>query len=344
MAAQLLYEDGWADRRHELGEHGDLLSRSERGSTGTPWLASMPLLLRSFDFAEIAALQAAGNWSRLSALLVDAARRLERAGAEALVNCSNTMYKLTLDVAAAVEVPMKPQSGDGNRCHRPISSNRIGLIGGLALRAGIFYYEQILRRYDAYKKPLDLVLCHADVGKVLAYINNGDRVGMGDYLGTLANDLFDSRAKLVAITAVAPHLAIKEIAQVARGPLINVLDTITVGLQEANFSRVAVFGNRAVVQTNVFGAIPDNSTVKLEPSVIEAIHATYSEIALRGKRGTEPEMQHLSRLARALIEKNGAQAIVLAGTDLSSFYAEQKPDYPFLDMAQLHIEQILRFS
>jgi aspartate racemase len=66
----------------------------------------MPLLLWSFDFAEIADLQAAGNWSRLSTLLIDAARRLEQAGAEALVICSNTMHKLAPHVAGAVEVPL----------------------------------------------------------------------------------------------------------------------------------------------------------------------------------------------------------------------------------------------
>jgi aspartate racemase len=226
----------------------------------------------------------------------------------------------------------------------PPFSNRIGLIGGLALRAGVFYYEQLLHRYNAQKKPLDLVLCHADVGTVLRYIDAGDGVGLGNYLGTLANDLFDAGAKLVAVTAVAPHLAVKEIAQVARGPVVNLLDSIAAGLQEAGFSRVAVFGNRAVMQTNIFGAIPDEMVVKLEPSVVEDIHAMYSDIALQGKRGTKPEMEQLRKVAHELIEKGGAQAIVLAGTDLSSFYAERKPDYPSLDMAQLHIEQIMKLS
>ena len=45
-----------------------------------------------------------------------------------------------------------------------------------------------------------------------------------------------------------------------------------------------------------------------------------------------------------MIEKQGVQAIVLAGTDLSSFYAEQKPDYPYLDVAQLHIDQLIANS
>jgi hypothetical protein len=55
--------------------------------------ASAQLVLWSFDFSEIAALQAAGDWAKLDALMVDAALRLEAAGGEALVICTNTMHK-----------------------------------------------------------------------------------------------------------------------------------------------------------------------------------------------------------------------------------------------------------
>lgn len=226
----------------------------------------------------------------------------------------------------------------------PTYTKRIGLIGGLALRAGIFYYEQLLLRYNEQRKPLDLVLQHADVGKVLAYIQAGDRAGLGRYLATQANKLFDAGAGVVAITAVAPHLAYKEVMQIARGPVTNVLEVIPEGLRNAGFLKVAVFGNRAVMETNVFGVIPDELVVKLDPSLITDVHTLYGDIALRGKRGTRPETEHLSKVARELIEKRGAQAIVLAGTDLSSFYAEQKPDYPYLDVAQLHIDQLISNS
>lgn len=227
---------------------------------------------------------------------------------------------------------------------QPIYSKRIGLIGGLALRAGVFYYEQLLLRYNEQKKPLDLVLQHADVNKVLADIAANDRAGLGKYLGTLANNLFDAGAEIVAITAVAPHLALKEVTQTARGPVANVLEVIPAGLRAANLQRVAVFGNRTVMETNVYGAIPDDRIVKLEPWLISEIHTMYGEIALRGKRGTRAETEYLSKAAHDLIDKSGAQAIVLAGTDLSSFYAEQKPDYPYLDVAQLHLEQLINNS
>jgi aspartate racemase len=166
------------------------------------------------------------------------------------------------------------------------ATKKIGLIGGLALRAGVFYYEQILKRYAAEKRPLKLVLTHADVNTVLACIGGEDRAGLGGYLGALANELFAAGADLVAVTAVAPHLAIEEIARVARGPVVDVLGCIPAGLAAAGIERVAIFGNRAVMNTNAFGSIPTHRVVRLEPPVLDAVHAMYNDIALFGKRGT----------------------------------------------------------
>lgn len=225
---------------------------------------------------------------------------------------------------------------------KPAAAKKIGLIGGLALRAGIFYYDQIFQRYASEKKRLELVLSHADVGAVLACVGAGDKAGLGDYLGSVANELFDAGAQLVAVTAVAPHLAIDEIARVARGPVVNVIQIIPAALRTAGIDRVAVFGNRAVMETDVFGTIPEQMIAKLRPPLLDKIHTIYNDIALYGKRGTQPEVQLLEDAAREVIDQGGAKAILLAGTDLSSFYAEQPPTYPFLDVARLHIDEIVR--
>lgn len=69
-------------------------------------LHSAQLLLWSFDFAEIEALQAAGDWARATEAMVAAARRLERGGADCIVICSNTMHKMAGEVQAAVGIPL----------------------------------------------------------------------------------------------------------------------------------------------------------------------------------------------------------------------------------------------
>ncbi len=67
---------------------------------------SAPCLMFSFDFGEIEALQAAGDWEEASALMVEAARKLELAGGECIVICSNTMHRMAEAVEAAIAIPL----------------------------------------------------------------------------------------------------------------------------------------------------------------------------------------------------------------------------------------------
>jgi len=69
-------------------------------------LHSCQLILWSVDFAPIAELQAKEDWEATGAVLADAARKLEAAGAEAIVICANTMHLNAPHVRAAVGVPV----------------------------------------------------------------------------------------------------------------------------------------------------------------------------------------------------------------------------------------------
>jgi aspartate racemase len=57
-------------------------------------LHSARSLMLSVDFAEIEGLQRGGRWEEAAQQLVDAARRLERGGADFLVLCTNTMHRV----------------------------------------------------------------------------------------------------------------------------------------------------------------------------------------------------------------------------------------------------------
>jgi aspartate racemase len=69
-------------------------------------LHSADIVLRSLDFAGIAEKQHSGDWDGAADILVAAARDLERAGAEALVLCTNTMHLLADRIEAACSIPL----------------------------------------------------------------------------------------------------------------------------------------------------------------------------------------------------------------------------------------------
>ena len=60
----------------------------------------------SYDFEVIKSLQYAGKWEEAGEELAGTAARLERAGADAILICTNTMHKVADQVTEAVDVPL----------------------------------------------------------------------------------------------------------------------------------------------------------------------------------------------------------------------------------------------
>ena len=73
---------------------------------GLGGLHSAKILLYSVDFAEIEECQAKEEWERSGEILADAAMRLESAGADFIVICTNTMHKVVSQIQAKIRIPI----------------------------------------------------------------------------------------------------------------------------------------------------------------------------------------------------------------------------------------------
>lgn len=109
--------------------------------------ASARCLLWSFDFAEIAALQAVGDWDTLTARLVDAAQRLEAAGADMLMICTNTMHKCAPQIEAATAVPLLHIADPAGAAITAAGHTVVGLLGTAFTMEQPFYTERLAQKY-----------------------------------------------------------------------------------------------------------------------------------------------------------------------------------------------------
>lgn len=119
-------------------------------------LHSAPLLVWSFDFAAIESLQAAGDWDAAGELLADAAARLERAGAEALLLCTNTMHLVAGAIEQAVEVPLLHIADATAAAIRADGVERVGLLGTRFTMEQPFYRDRLAQH------GIEVVVPHAD--------------------------------------------------------------------------------------------------------------------------------------------------------------------------------------
>jgi aspartate racemase len=92
-------------------------------------LHSAKIIMYSVDFQQIEALQRSGDWQQAGQLLAEAAQALQRAGAEGLVLCTNTMHKVATAITSATTLPLLHIADATAQQIRAQGLRRIGLLG-----------------------------------------------------------------------------------------------------------------------------------------------------------------------------------------------------------------------
>lgn len=109
-------------------------------------LHSAKCVLYSVDFAEIEACQAAGEWDRSGEILGQAAAALERAGADFIVICTNTMHKVAEQIERRLSVPLLHIADAAADALLSAGVTRPALLGTRYTMTEDFYLGRLRRR------------------------------------------------------------------------------------------------------------------------------------------------------------------------------------------------------
>jgi aspartate racemase len=115
------------------------------------------LLVYSFDFAEIEALQVSGRWDEATERMIEVAQRLERGGADFLLICSNTMHKMANQVQANVTIPLLHLADATAERITAQGLTKIGLLGTRFTMEEDFYKGRLINKYG-----LEVIVPNAD--------------------------------------------------------------------------------------------------------------------------------------------------------------------------------------
>ncbi|MDH4107600.1 MAG: aspartate/glutamate racemase family protein [Gammaproteobacteria bacterium] len=110
-------------------------------------LHSAQIALYSVDFQPIEQLQHAGDWDGTATILVDAARRVQGAGAEFLLICTNTMHRVAPQVEAAVSIPLLHIADATGEALVADGLRRVGLLGTAFTMEQEFYKGRLAERF-----------------------------------------------------------------------------------------------------------------------------------------------------------------------------------------------------
>lgn len=106
-------------------------------------LHSAKIILYSVDFAEIEEYQSKGDWDKSAILLASAAMRLEQAGADYIVICTNTMHKVAPYIQKKINIPIIHIAETTAEALKKNSVKKVALLGTKYTMTQDFYKEKI---------------------------------------------------------------------------------------------------------------------------------------------------------------------------------------------------------
>ena len=217
----------------------------------------------------------------------------------------------------------------------------LGLVAGLGIGAGIFYYRSLVNACLASGITPQILMVHADVRRVMSQAGALKKQELAQYLTGLLRQLAAGGAQLATIPAFSPQVCARELAEMTPLPLIGLLDAIAAEVKRRGLQRIAIFGARVTMETKLFDTLKNVEVISPTPGELDRVSDIYVRIVENERASTEDE-QTLRSLADTLINREKLDAILLAGTDLSFVFTPENTDFPHLDGARTHIAAILR--
>lgn len=210
----------------------------------------------------------------------------------------------------------------------------LGLIGGIGAAATVVYYQRLCAEMARRGLPLELTIVQADI-QTLIRNNLADlRAEQARVYAPLLHRLKAAGCDCAAITSLGGHFCFDETVALSPLPLVSAVRPLDASFAAEGISRIGLLGTRVVMRTKLYGQLRQTRALALEDD-IETLGQTYQDMAVSGT--CTPAQRALFLDAGQRLTDLGAQAVVLAGTDLNLAFDGQTPGYRVIDALDVHV-------
>jgi aspartate racemase len=228
----------------------------------------------------------------------------------------------------------------GIRAHpqstRKEASVHLGLIGGIGIAATIVYYQRLAAAMTQRGgAKLDLTIVHGDIQELIHNNLADRREAQAQAFLPLLRRLKDAGCGCAALTSLGAHFCLAELSALSPLPVVSGVAPLDAYFAERGIRRIGLLGTRVVMRTRLYGQLARTEALALDED-IEVLGQTYQEVAVAGR--CEPEQRDLFLDAGRRMMAAGAEAIVLAGTDLNLAFDGHDPGYPVIDALDVHVD------
>ena len=218
----------------------------------------------------------------------------------------------------------------------------IGLIGGIGVAATVVYYQRLAATVAAKGKPLELTIVQADASTLVVNNREDNRTAQAEIYARLIDRLKAAGAECAAITSLGGHFCYDETVTISSLPLVSGVAPLDAYFVSQGLGRVGLLGTRVVMATKLYGQLRRTKAVAIEDE-LDTLGQRYIDMALSGT-ATEADRRYFLDAGQRLADDRGADAVVLAGTDLNLAFDGQTTDYRVIDALEVHVDLLARLA
>ena len=211
----------------------------------------------------------------------------------------------------------------------------IGLIGGIGPAATVAYYERLTRRVRDAGGRLELTIVQADIDELVTNGRADRRDAQAQVYAALVGRLAAAGAACAAITSIGGHFCFAETQAISPLPLVSAVAPLDDHFAAHGLRRVGLLGTETVMRTRLYGQLVRTEAVAPDAD-LAALGAMYQAVAVGGACTDEQRAVFIDAGRRMVVDL-GADAVVLAGTDLGLVFAGHDPGYPLIDALDVHV-------
>jgi aspartate racemase len=228
-------------------------------------------------------------------------------------------------------------------------SRTIGLLGGMSWESTALHYRLLntsMNKALGGHHNARSVLVTFDFADLLAYGNAGQWDRMAADLIAGARRLKAAGADCAVITANTAHAVADEVESAIDVPLLHIVDAAAAAISARSIRRVGLIGTKFCLELGFYQRRLRErhgiDAIVPEPEAREALHRIIIDELTRGEVRS-PSRERCLAITRDLAAA-GADAIVVACTELPLLVGEDDFPLPAFDTTRLHVEAMIRYA
>ena len=222
----------------------------------------------------------------------------------------------------------------------------LGIVGGIAPASTVDYYRSIiavwreLRGDDSYPS---LVINSINLTRLVELVS-GNRLGeLAEWLVAEVERLARAGADLGMLASNTPHIVFDEVARASPIPLLSIVEAAAEAAEGMRLRTVGLLGTRYTMQGRFYPDAFAGRGIKVvapAPDDRTYVHDRYMDELIEDRFEDDTRRGFLAVIDR--LRESGAEAVLLAGTELPLLLRGAATAVPVLDTTRIHVRRAVR--